>query len=116
MLRSLTEHKDGAELLFVKNNSQLVKLDINKTLYVEALKDYVVIHTENADYTIHSTMKDIEKKLPKAHFVRVHRSFIVNIHKISAIQSSALLLENGDKEIPIGGSYKDQIGDRINAL
>jgi DNA-binding LytR/AlgR family response regulator len=116
LLRSLTEHKDGAELLFVKNNSQLVKLDIDKTLYVEALKDYVVIHTENADYTIHSTMKDIEKKLPKAHFVRVHRSFIVNIHKISAIQSSALLLENGDKEIPIGGSYKDQIGDRINAL
>ncbi|MFM1931676.1 MAG: hypothetical protein RL226_979 [Bacteroidota bacterium] len=116
LLRRMAEHKEDADLLFVKQNSQLVKLDIERTLFVEALKDYVVIHTEDQEYTIHSTMKDIEKKLPNSHFVRVHRSFIVNIHRIAAIQSSALVLEGSTKEIPVGGSYKDILGSRINLL
>ncbi len=115
-LRSLAKHKDNAEYLFVKHQSALVKLDVDEVLYVEALKDYVIVKTSGEDYTIHSTMKDIEKKLPKRYFMRIHRSYIVNVDKIRMISSSGLMLDKGDKEIPVGGSYKDALSERINLL
>lgn len=116
LLKSMAMHKDDADYLFVKHNSSLVRLDINDVLYVEALKDYVMIHTSEEDYTIHSTMKDIERKLPEKHFQRVHRSYIVNMDKIKAIASNGLVLEGVEKPISVGGSFKDQIGKRINLL
>ncbi len=84
--------------------------------FIEALKDYVVINTLNTRYTIHSTMKDIEAKLPEADFMRVHRSFIVRIDKITAIEQPNLILENDKKVIPIGGSYKDELAKRLNLV
>lgn len=116
LLRSLTRHKEDAQYIFVKHQSTLVKLEVEEVLYVEALKDYVIVNTPEENYTIHSTMKDIERKLPKRHFMRIHRSYIVNTDKIKAITASGLELQGGDKEIPIGGSYKDALGERINLL
>jgi DNA-binding LytR/AlgR family response regulator len=116
LLRRMAEHKDDADYLYVKHQSALKKLNVDEVLFVEALKDYVVIHTTGDNYTIHSTMKDIEKKLPSKHFQRVHRSFIVNMDKIEAIVSNGLVVEGSDKELPIGGSYKDKLGSRINLL
>lgn len=116
LLRSIARHKDNAEYLFVKHQSMLVKLEVEDVLFVEALKDYVIVHTSKESYTIHSTMKDIERKLPGRHFLRVHRSYIINTDKIKAIGANGLLMDATDKEIPIGGSYKDALGDRINLL
>ena len=82
LLYSLVDGKESKDIIFVKANSRLVKVNTKDIYFVEALKDYVVINTTNAKYTIHSTMKDIEKKLPAADFVRAHRSFIVRIDKI----------------------------------
>src|SRR6202008_2171836 len=77
-LYSLVENKEGSkDILFVKSNSRLVKVNTHDIFYIEALKDYVVINTELTRYTIHSTMKDIEKRLAPNEFMRVHRSFIV---------------------------------------
>jgi DNA-binding LytR/AlgR family response regulator len=104
------------DLLFVKSNSRLVKLKMSDIYYVEALKDYVVINTLNTRYTIHSTMKDIEAKLQDNDFLRVHRSFIVRIDKIVAIEQPNLILENDKKVIPIGGSYKDDLAKRLNLV
>jgi DNA-binding LytR/AlgR family response regulator len=116
LLRSLARHKDNAQYLFVKHQSTLVRLEVNEVLYVEALKDYVIVKTSGEEYTIHSTMKDIEKKLPQLHFMRIHRSYIINTDKIRQISAGGLTLENVDKEIPIGGSYKEALSDRINLL
>lgn len=115
-LYSLVENKDSKDILFVKSSNKLVKVKTSDIYYVEALKDYVVIHTAHARYTIHSTMKDIEKKLPVNEFVRVHRSYIVRIDKIVAIDHSNVILEHENKEIPIGGSYKDDLTKRINQV
>ena len=76
----------------------------------------MVINTLNMRYTIHSTMKDIESKLPEAEFLRVHRSFIVRIDKIVAIEQPNLILENDKKIIPIGGSYRDELAKRLNLV
>lgn len=102
------------EFIYVKSNSRLVKVENDSILFVEALKDYVIIHTPNDKYTIHSTMKDIEKKLPIESFMRVHRSYILNLKRIKSIESSIVLLEDSDKKIPIGGSYKDDLYKKLN--
>jgi len=115
-LYSLVESKDSKDFIFVKSNSRLIKLKTSDIYYIEALKDYVVINALNSRYTIHSTMKDIERKLPQEMFLRVHRSFIVALDKIAAIEQPNLVLENDKKVIPIGGSYKDELNKRINLV
>ena len=117
LLFSLVENKDGSgDYIFVKSNSKLVKLNNSDIYYIEALKDYVVIHTEKVRYTIHSTMKDIANKLSKDEFLRVHRSYIVRLDKIATIEYPNLTLEKVDKVIPIGGSYRDDLNERINLV
>jgi DNA-binding LytR/AlgR family response regulator len=116
-LYSLVENKEGSkDILFVKSNSRLVKVNMKDIFYIEALKDYVVINTELTRYTIHSTMKDIEKKLAPNEFLRVHRSFIVRVDKIVAIENHNLVLEKDKKSVPIGGSYKDELLQRLNMV
>lgn len=116
LLYSIVENKDSKDYIFVKSNSRLIKLNTKEIYYIEALKDYVVINTLNSRYTIHSTMKDIEKKMPISDFIRVHRSFIVRIDKIASIDLPNLVLENDKKVIPIGGSYKDDLVNRLNLV
>jgi DNA-binding LytR/AlgR family response regulator len=116
LLYSIVENKDSQEFVFVKSNSRLVKLNTKDIYFVEALKDYVVINSLDSRYTIHSTMKDIEKKLPAEQFTRVHRSYIVRLDKIAAIEYPNLHLENDKKIIPIGGSYRDELVNKINLV
>lgn len=116
-LFSLVESQESTpDILFIKSNSKLVKVQTVDIFYVEALKDYVIVNTLNARYTIHSTMKDIEAKLPQKEFVRVHRSFIVRIDKIISIEQPYLIIEHEKKPIPIGGSHKEELMSRLNLL
>ncbi len=119
LLYSLVENKEvkqqqTEEHIFVKSNSKLVRLVKTEIVFVEALKDYVNIHTLTGKFTIHSTMKDIEAKLGQTEFVRVHRSFIVRMNQITSIDSSSLVLTKDMKVIPIGGSYREELNNRIS--
>jgi DNA-binding LytR/AlgR family response regulator len=117
LLYSIIENKEAnADFIFVKSNSKLVKLKNEDIYYIEALKDYVVIHTKDTRFTIHSTMKDIEAKMGVEDFIRIHRSFIVRMDKIATIEYPNLTLENVDKIIPIGGSYRDDLNRRIKQV
>lgn len=116
-LYSLVEGQDNTpNMLFIKSNSKLLKVQTKDVYYVEALKDYVIVNTLNGRFTIHSTMKDIEAKLPAKEFVRVHRSFIVRIDKIISIEQPYLIIEHEKKPIPIGGSHKEELMSRLNLL
>jgi two-component system response regulator LytT len=118
LLRSLTSFKATADYLFIKHQSKLMKINTADVLYVEALKDYVQVISKDHKFIIHTTMKDVEKKLPSKVFQRVHRSFIVNMDKISYIHAGDLVIAEGDitKEIPVGGNYRDELAERINVL
>jgi DNA-binding LytR/AlgR family response regulator len=117
-LYSLVENKDdnNKDILFVKANSRLVKVLLKDIYFIEALKDYVIINTNNARYTVHSTMKDIEKKLGSADFARIHRSFIARLDRIQSIDSQNVILENDKKTIPVGGSYREELMQKLNLL
>jgi DNA-binding LytR/AlgR family response regulator len=107
-----------ANEIFIKKGSTLVKLKIKDIIYVEALENYVILNTKNEKFTIHFTMKAIEYQLPSGTFIRVHRSFIVNISLIKTIKENSLdlIIGNEVRGIPIGQSYRDPLLNRINIM
>lgn len=113
-----SETQNGKDYIFVKNKSRLIKISVEDLFYVEALKDYVNFYSKHGKYTIHSTMKDVESKLPKKYYARVHRSFIVNLDKVLSIEhvSGRIQVEGVEKSIPIGGSYKEELLAKLNLL
>lgn len=97
--------------LFVKADSRLVQVDTKDILYVEALGNYVIIHTVKEKLTVHFTMKDMLAKLPTKEFIRVHRSFIVRLDRIEAIEDNMIDIKG--KAINIGRAYKDELLNRL---
>lgn len=110
---SIVLDKSVEDCIFVKSNSRLVKVKTQEIYFVEALKDYVIIHTKDSKYTVHSTMKDMLSKLASSEFLRVHRSYIVRVDKIVAIEQNSLIIEDDKKIVPVGGSYRDELHSRL---
>ncbi len=100
--------------IFVKSEYKLLQIDLDDIRYIEGLKDYVKIYTEQSPHPILSlmNMKAIEQMLPASRFIRVHRSFIVQKSKIREIERNRIVF--GDVYIPIGDSYKQAFQDFIN--
>jgi DNA-binding LytR/AlgR family response regulator len=96
-----------APYLYVKADKKVIKVPLRDILYVEGVKDYLRIRTTERDIITYHTLTSFEAKLPPAQFLRVHRSYIVAVDKIHAC--SATSLEIGDKLIPIGRLYKQQV-------
>ncbi|OJX30501.1 MAG: DNA-binding response regulator [Chryseobacterium sp. 36-9] len=91
---------------FVKSSGQQHRINFNEILYIESIKDYVNIKTENQEYIVLDTLKSLENQLPE-NFARVHKSFILNLEKIEKIDVKNVFLNSG-KEIPIGETYKSE--------
>ncbi|MCK4661225.1 MAG: response regulator transcription factor [Bacteroidales bacterium] len=106
------------EIFIKKKNSTLVRLKYDDILWVEALENYVIVNTYNQKFTIHFTMKAITNKLPNQKFKRVHRSYIVNVNKIDVIEDNTVIIKSeiGNKVIPIGKSYKDNLMNYLNLI
>lgn len=105
------EHSDGH--IFVKSNSKLIKIEYNNINYIEAFADYVKIWISDEKRIVTlQTMKNMEQELPPDKFVRVHRSFIAAIDKISEVQSNSVRV--GNKEMPVGKNYKDGLMEIIS--
>ncbi|WP_020529001.1 LytR/AlgR family response regulator transcription factor [Flexithrix dorotheae] len=103
------------EDIYVKADSKIVRIKLKDILFVEALSDYVIFNTEHKKYIVHSTMKGIANRLSSGDFIRVHRSYIVNISKIETIEDmSNIIMPN--KVIPIGASYKSEFLKKLNFL
>ena len=100
--------------IFVKSEYKLIQINLDSIRYIEGLKDYVKIYTEETVHPILSlmNMKAMEQILPASRFIRVHRSFIVSKEKIREIDRNRIVF--GDVYIPIGDSYKQAFNEFIN--
>ena len=110
----LAAKKDGEpQFIIVKSEYKLIQIDISKITYIEGLKDYVKIYTEDSPNCILSlmNMKTIEQRLPADKFIRVHRSFIVQMSKINVIERNRIVF--GKKYIPISDTYKKAFNDYL---
>jgi two-component system LytT family response regulator len=108
------EVKTNREFLFVKSDYKLLRISFNDINYIEGMSEYIKIHRvdSNSVMTLLS-MKYIEDVLPKENFLRVHRSYIVNLSKISVIERNRIIL-NEKVVIPVGNQYKSKFQNYID--
>jgi two-component system, LytTR family, response regulator LytT len=104
----------NSEFLFLKSDYKIKRINFNDILYIEGLKDYVKVYTQSSPKPIMSltTMKLLESKLPGAKFMRVHRSFIVNLEKIDTIERSRIVF--GKTYIPVSDQYKEKFQEFLD--
>ncbi len=101
------------DFVFVKAEYENQKINFNEIKYIQGLKDYLKIHltTTKKPVLILSNFKEILDKLPSTNFIRVHRSYIVNVSHIKALQKTKIVI--GDDRIPIGETYKKEVIERL---
>lgn len=111
---ALNQVEANAEFLFLKSDYKIKRINFNDILYIEGLKDYVKVYTANDPKPILSltSLKTLETKLPEIKFMRVHRSFIVNLDKIVTIERSRIVF--GKAYIPVSEQYKDKFQEYLN--
>lgn len=107
----------NTEDVFVKHNSRYVKVPTKEIIWIEAIGDYVEIHTADKKFTAHTTMKSLITKLPQNDFMRVHRSYIVRLSSILEIEDNTLAVSREkNKMVPVGKSYRDALLKRLNLI
>ncbi len=99
------------DYFFVKCDSKYEKVNFNDVTYVESLQNYVVIHTRNKKLITYLTLTGLENQLPKEQFLKVHKSFLVSIPSIRAIDGNDILI--GDARIPMSRNLKESVVNRI---
>jgi len=100
--------------MYVNIDRRLIKIEFDKIYLIEAKGDYILIKTDEKSYTVHSTLKKIEEKLPDSLFLKVHRSYIINIKRIIDIEDNSVLIERD--VVPISRSNRPELMRRLNLL
>ncbi|RRQ45233.1 LytR/AlgR family response regulator transcription factor [Chryseobacterium sp. SC28] len=98
--------------IFVRSNNEDVKLNLNEITRINALKDYIIIHTTNRKLIVHQTMKSIMEKINDEQFIRVHNSHIVSLSHLQSVSKNSIMV--GDERIPVSEKYKPYLQELID--
>lgn len=106
----------NSQFLFLKSEYKIRRINFNDILYIEGMKDYIKVYTTSDDKPVLSlnSMKSLEQKLPESKFMRVHRSFIVNLERIETIERSRIIF--GKIYIPVSDQYKDKFQEFLDKI
>src|SRR5205085_3347147 len=118
---TITEHSNAPQVpeeddyIFVKTESKgkYLKINLADIDFVEGMKNYVAIHCASKKTLVLTSMKELEERLPKHQFMRVHKSFIIAINRITGIEGNQVLLKGVNSEIQIGDSYKTELMELV---
>lgn len=102
------------EYVFIRDAGAIKRIKMEDINFLEAQGDYVKIYMDEKSHAVHSSLKSIEDKLPEKFFVRVHRSFIVNIGKIDTVEGNTLILHK--RFVPVSDAYKATLNKRMQIL
>lgn len=105
---------DTPNEFYVNIDRRLIKIEIPSITVIQANGDYIQIKTDSKSYTVHSTMKKIEEKLPPHLFLKVHRTYIINTKKIVDIEDNSVLI--GKDVVPVSRSKRPELMKRLNML
>lgn len=111
---SASTPQPDSDFLFIKAEDKLIKLKKDDILFLESMRDYVKFVTAGKSYITYSTLKNMEEKLIGQIFLKVHRSYIVNINKIDDIRGNTIYVLGN--QIPIGKGHKEDLATRLNIL
>lgn len=114
--RMSLEGSQEESYVYVKSDKKLVRVELANVIYVEGLKDYVIIHRANDRIITLQTMKSLESRFPSSMFQRIHRSYILNVQHIKALVGNMVeVTYKGErKQLPIGKNYRDKILTIVN--
>jgi len=102
---------EAGDYFFIKADNKLVKVSFNNILFIEALQNYVVVHTQEKKLITYLTFKSVEEYLPSSQFIKVHKSFIVSATKIDSIDGNDIRIDQ--HHIPISRNLKDEVMDKL---
>jgi DNA-binding LytR/AlgR family response regulator len=105
---------DQSNDFYINIDRRLIKIDLPSIYLIEAKGDYIHIKTEDKNYVVHSTLKKIEEKLPDSLFLKIHRSYIINIKKIIDIEDNSVLIKKD--VIPVSRSKRPELMKRLDLL
>jgi len=100
-----------SEFTFIRSDGQFHRVYFDSIDYIEGMKDYVKVHSENTVYTVAMNLSSITDKLPSDTFIRIHKSYIVNKKKIAKFDGSEVTI--GVVALPLGGSYRENLQDKV---
>jgi DNA-binding LytR/AlgR family response regulator len=100
-----------SDYFFIKADNKLVKISFDEVLYVEALQNYVTVHTRDKKYMTYLTFKSVEEYLPEDKFIKVHKSYIVAASKIDSIEGNDIRI--GQQHIPISRNQKEEVMEKL---
>ncbi|MFZ1593969.1 MAG: LytTR family DNA-binding domain-containing protein [Chitinophagales bacterium] len=103
--------KDYNHYLFVKSEHRLIKVNFDEIFYFESFRDYITIHTTSDKIMTLQSLRSFEETLPSDKFLRIHKSHLIAIDKISAIENNRILINN--TFLPIGEVYRDQVFTKL---
>jgi DNA-binding LytR/AlgR family response regulator len=103
-----------SDSIYVRRHEKMVKVVIKDILYIEAERNYCRIYSKDKEFLLVMTLKDLDEKLPNAHFLRIHRSFIVNTSQIDEIAGSHVVIEK--KAIPISKQLRLELLKRLQTI
>lgn len=112
--KGASEKEEEIKELYVNVDRRLVKINFSDINVVEAKGDYIKIKTDNKSHIVHSTLKKIEDKLPDDIFLKVHRSYVINLSKIIDIEDNSVLIKQDI--IPVSRSNRSELMKRLNLL
>lgn len=111
LLKEQAKENSPSDYFFIKVNHLFEKVNYHEVLYLEAMQNYCIVHTATRKLIIYHTLSGLEKQLPATQFLKVHKSFIVAIEKISALDGNELKI--GPTTIPISRSLKDEVLKKV---
>lgn len=106
-----TSGEKATSFIFLKADRKVYKIDFEDIFYIESIGDYIKVITKQGQYVVNNTLKNLLEELPSLEFIRVHKSFIIAKSKIIFFEGNYVKV--GDKEIPIGASYREEIYARL---
>ena len=102
------------DFIFVRSDRKMIKINFDEIQYVESLSDYIKIHSVDKTITTRETISNIETKLPAKNFLRIHRSYIVNLKKMNSYTNE--FVEIGKNAIPISRTYKENVLKKLTEI
>lgn len=102
--------------IFVRHHDRMVKVLFNEVLFVEADRSYCKIHADDKEYLLAVPLGALEEKLPRQNFMRVHRSFIVNLARVDALGDQSDFLVFRKKQVPVSRNFRDKVMERLRLV
>lgn len=113
--RGVPNKKVEKDAIFVRSGNALLKIRFDEILWVQALGDYVVFQLEERKYTVHTTLRLVEERLPSEKFFRIHRSYIVALEKVESVEEGCRVILN-NQPLPVSERFRTGLLEQLNLL